>query len=454
MQVQSRNPATGAVIDSYEFDTDPEAALTRAQRAFDSWRERPLRERERLLAALGETLRENEAAYAQVMTAEMGKPIEQARGEVEKCAWLCDHYAEYAGRYLQADRYPSPPGTDVRTRYDPLGPMLAVMPWNFPFWQVLRFAVPALAAGNVALLSHAPEVPGCAEAIADAFAEAGFPDGTFQNLFVDVETLHEAVVADDRVHALTLTGGEGAGRAVAETAGANLTKTVLELGGSDPLVVLPDADVEAAADTAVDARMQNGGQSCIAAKRILVHEAVAETFTDRFLDGIDDLVVGDPTDPQTDVGPLVSADHRDGLHEQVQASVDAGATLERGGEIPDREGAFYEPTVLTDVPAGCPAAEEEVFGPVASVFTVESAEAAITRANDTPYGLGASLWTDPDRGAELAADIDAGCVFVNEMTKSDPRVPFGGVKDSGYGRELGAAGVHELVNRKTVWVED
>jgi succinate-semialdehyde dehydrogenase/glutarate-semialdehyde dehydrogenase len=328
------------------------------------------------------------------------------------------------------------------------------MPWNFPFWQVLRFAVPALAAGNVALLSHAPEVPGCAEAIADAFAEAGFPDGTFQNLFVDVETLHEAVVADDRVHALTLTGSEGAGRAVAETAGANLTKTVLELGGSDPLVVLPDADVEAAADTAVDARMQNGGQSCIAAKRILVHEAVAETFTDRFLDGIDDLVVGDPTDPQTDVGPLVSADHRDGLHEQVQASVDAGATLERGGEIPDREGAFYEPTVLTDVPAGCPAAEEEVFGPVASVFTVESAEAAITRANDTPYGLGASLWTDPDRGAELAADIDAGCVFVNEMTKSDPRVPFGGVKDSGYGRELGAAGVHELVNRKTVWVED
>ena len=454
--MESINPATGEPIETYERDDAAaiEQTLEQATTTFAAWRERPLADREAVLAAAAAELRDNAAEYAALMTAEMGKPISQARGEVEKCAWVCEHYAEHAGTYLQDDRHPSPPGVDARTSYEPLGPVLAVMPWNYPFWQVFRFAAPALAAGNVGLLSHAPEVPGVARAIEQVFDRAGAPAGAFQTLLIGVDPIHETVLPDDRVAAATVTGSNPAGRAVAATAGDQLKPTVLELGGSDPFVVLDDADVAAAAETAARARFQNTGQSCIAAKRLLVHEAVFDRFRTAFLAAVDELTMGDPTADETDLGPLVSQRHRDGLHEQVTASVEAGATLLRGGTLPDRPGAFYPPTVLADVPAGCPVDAEETFGPVAAVYQVPDADTAIAKANETQYGLGASVWTtDRDRGRAVAARIEAGNVFVNELVKSDPRVPFGGIKKSGYGRELAAAGIHEFLNRKTIWVE-
>ena len=449
------NPATGERVATYEAATeaDADAALARATEAFDSWRDRPMRERERLLADAAEVLRTNEAEYAALMTEEMGKPIEQARSEVQKCAWVCDYYAETASQHLAPDAHASPPGTEVRTVHDPLGPVLAVMPWNFPFWQVFRFAAPYLTAGNVGLLKHASAVPGCARAIEAVFDEAGYPDGVFQSLLLPSSHV-DGLLTDDRVRAATLTGSGPAGRAVASTAGEELKKTVLELGGSDPFVVLDDADVEAAAETGVWARHLNGGQSCIAAKRFLVHTDVHDAFLDAFLDAVDDLTVGDPTDEATDVGPQASADLLAGLHDQVAATVDAGATVLRGGEPMDREGAFYPPTVLTDVPEGSPADAEELFGPVAAVYEVEDEAAAVELANDTRFGLGASVWTENrDRGRAVARQIDAGCTYVNQLVKSDPRVPFGGVKESGYGRELAGAGIREFVNRKTLWVE-
>lgn len=450
-----RNPATNEHVATYEEDTDDEVETTlqTAVETFETWRERPLREREELIAAAGEVLRENKRQYAETMTTEMGKPISQAIAEVEKCAWACDHYAEYAGSYLAAERYPSPPGTEVRTVHDPLGPVLAVMPWNFPLWQVIRFAAPYLTAGNVGLLKHASNVPGCATLLEEIFEEAGYPEGVFQSMLIGSDRV-EDVLADDRVRAATLTGSGPAGRAVAETAGKHLKKTVLELGGSDPYIVLDDAALDTAVDTGVRARTQNGGQSCIAAKRFIVHEAVYEEFLDRLVDAFEELTVGDPMDEETDVGPMASPSLRDDLHEQVEESVEAGATVEVGGEIPDRDGAYYPPTVLTDVPEGCPADEEETFGPVAAVYEISNDEQAIEHANDTRFGLGASLWTaDRERGKRLARRIDAGCVYINEMVKSDPRIPFGGVKDSGYGRELSRDGIREFVNRKTVWVE-
>jgi succinate-semialdehyde dehydrogenase/glutarate-semialdehyde dehydrogenase len=327
------------------------------------------------------------------------------------------------------------------------------MPWNFPFWQVFRFAAPYLTAGNVGILKHASNVPGCALAIEEVFREAGYPDDVFQSLLIPSD-LVDGLLTDDRVRAATLTGSGPAGRAVAASAGEQLKKTVLELGGSDPFLVLDDADVSAAAETGAWARNLNGGQSCIAAKRFVVHTDVYDAFLDALVDEIDALVVGDPTDEATDVGPQAREDLMESLHEQVTASVDAGATLVTGGEPLDRAGAFYPPTVLTDVPDGCPVDTEETFGPVATVYEVDDEEAAIETANDTEFGLGASVWTeDRDRGERVASRIDAGCVYVNQLVKSDPRVPFGGVKDSGYGRELSEAGIKEFVNRKTVWVE-
>jgi succinate-semialdehyde dehydrogenase/glutarate-semialdehyde dehydrogenase len=448
------NPATGERIDSYpELDDDEvEEALAASADAFEQWREVPLREREELLVAAGEVLRENKQRYAETMTEEMGKPISQAIAEIEKCAWGCDHYAEYAHAYLQDDHHPSPPGTDVRTVHEPLGPVLAVMPWNYPFWQVVRFAAPYLTAGNVGLLKHASNVPGTAMAIEEVFREAGYPEDVFQTLLVGSGKV-EDLLADDRVRAATLTGSGPAGRAVAKTAGEHLKKTVLELGGSDPFVVLDDADLDEAVETGVWARNQNGGQSCIAAKRFIVHEAVYDEYVDRLVAAVEDLTVGDPTEEETDVGPQADPDLLADLHEQVVASVEAGATVLTGGEPLDREGAYYPPTVLTDVPGGCPADREETFGPVAAVYEVADEREAVRLANDTRFGLGASLWTeDRERGHRLAREVDAGCVYVNEMVKSDPRIPFGGVKDSGYGRELSAAGIREFVNRKTVWV--
>jgi succinate-semialdehyde dehydrogenase/glutarate-semialdehyde dehydrogenase len=331
--------------------------------------------------------------------------------------------------------------------------VLAVMPWNFPFWQVIRFAAPYLTAGNVGVLKHASNVPGCALALEEVFREAGYPEGVFQALLVGSDRM-EDVIADDRIRAATLTGSGPAGRSVAETAGRHLKKTVLELGGSDPFVVLDDADIESAVQTGAVARTLNGGQSCIAAKRFIVHEAVTEEFLDGLVTAFESLTVGDPMEEETDIGPQADADLMADLHEQVQASVEAGATVLTGGEPLDREGAYYPPTILTDVPRGCPVDTEETFGPVASVYTVADEEEAITLANNTRFGLGASLWTgDRERGRRLARQVDAGCVYVNELTKSDPRIPFGGVKDSGYGRELSQAGIREFVNRKTVWIE-
>ena len=449
------NPATGERLNVYDPDDDEavERKLDRATSTFEDWREVPLRKREQLLVNAGEVLRENKQRYAELMTREMGKPITQAVAEVEKCAWACDHYAEYAHKYLSEEHHPSPPGTEVKTVHDPLGPVLAVMPWNYPFWQVIRFAAPYLTAGNVGLLKHASNVPGCALALEEVFAEAGYPDGAFQTLMVGSSNV-DGILADDRVRAATLTGSGPAGRAVAETAGKHLKKTVLELGGSDPFIVLDDADLDAALETGVQARTLNGGQSCIAAKRFIVHTDVYDEYVDRLVAAFEDLTVGDPMSDETDVGPQADPDLMAELHDQVQASVDAGATLLTGGEPLDQTGAFYPPTVLTDVPSGCPADTEETFGPVATVYEVADAEEAIAVANDTRFGLGASLWTaDRERGQRLARDISAGCVYINEMTKSDPRVPFGGIKDAGYGRELSEMGIKEFVNKKTVWVE-
>ncbi|WP_123622349.1 NAD-dependent succinate-semialdehyde dehydrogenase [Halorubrum sp. CSM-61] len=450
------DPATDEVIESYEghSPSDVDEMLGTATAAFETWRQRPLADRERLLASAGEVLRENADEYAETVTREMGKPISQAEAEVEKCARACDHYAEHASAYLEPEHHPSPPGTAVKTAYEPLGPVLAVMPWNFPFWQVFRFAAPYLTAGNVGLLKHASNVPGCALAIEEVFREAGYPEGVFQSLLIPSDRV-EDVVADDRVTAATLTGSEGAGRAVAATAGENLKKTVLELGGSDPYVVLSDADLEAAATTGAWARNQNGGQSCIAAKRFVVVDDAYDEFLGRFAEAVESLAVGDPQDSETDVGPQARQDLLEEVHEQVRDSVEAGATLVTGGEPLDREGAYYPPTVLADVPEGCPVDTEEVFGPVAAVYRVDDEAAAVEKANDTEFGLGASVWTtDRDRGERLAGQIDAGCVYVNELVKSDPRVPFGGVGISGYGRELSEAGIKEFVNRKTVWLAD
>ncbi|MFC7193933.1 NAD-dependent succinate-semialdehyde dehydrogenase [Halosimplex aquaticum] len=452
--MEAIDPSTGARIETYEEHTESDVteALDRATEAFDDWRARSIRDREQLLAAAGEVLRENKREYAETITREMGKPVTQSLSEVEKCARVCDHYAEHASAYLDSDPHPSPPGSTVRTEYEPLGAVLAVMPWNFPFWQVFRFAAPYLAAGNVGLLKHASNVPGCALAIEDVFREAGCPEGVFQSLLIPSDLVDD-VIADDRVRAATLTGSGPAGRSVAATAGDHLKKTVLELGGSDPFVVLDDADVETAAETGAWARNLNGGQSCIAAKRFVVHTDVYDDFLDAFVDEIDSLAVGDPMDEETEVGPQAREDLMVELHEQVAESVGAGATIVTGGEPLDREDLL--PAHGSDRRSrGCPADSEETFGPVATVYEVADEDEAVDKANDTNFGLGASVWTeDRDRGERVAGRIDAGCVYVNQLVKSDPRVPFGGVKDSGYGRELSEVGITEFVNRKTVWVE-
>lgn len=453
--MESVNPATGERIKRYDQadSADLERALSDATGAYADWRERPIREREQLLADVAELLEARTDEYATLMTREMGKPLSETRSELEKCAWVCRHYAEHAGAYLGATHHPSPPGAAVRTEYEPLGPVLAVMPWNFPFWQVFRFAAPSLTAGNVGLLKHAPSVPGCAQAIEELFRDAGYPDGVFQSLLLPVELVGEAI-ADERVRAATLTGSDRAGSAVASTAGKHLKKTVLELGGSDPFIVLDDADIEQAVETGALARTLNGGQSCIAAKRFLIHTDVYDSFVPKLVETVEALSIGDPLDETTDIGPLASVDARDRLTEQVDRSVEAGATVLTGGTPLDRPGAFYPPTVLADVPEDCPAVREELFGPVAAVFEIADDAEAIELANDTEFGLGASIWTtDRARGERLGRRIEAGCVYLNQLVKSDPRVPFGGIKRSGYGRELAEPGIKEFVNRKTVWVE-
>ncbi len=454
--MESLNPATGEVVETFEGD-DAEAVdekLQQASETYEEWHERPIEERQQLLSNAAEVLRDNKRKYAELMTEEMGKPIDSAVAEAEKCAWACDYYAEHAGEFLQDERIGTEPDVESYVSYESLGAVLAVMPWNFPFWQVFRFAAPNLTAGNVGLLKHASNVPQCALAIQEVFEEAGYPEGAFTALLVGSDKM-ESVIEDDRISAVTITGSEPAGRAVAETAGKELKKTVLELGGSDPFVVLSDADIEDAAKTGAQARCINAGQSCIAAKRFVVEEDVYDEFIEKFIEEMEAMTIGDPMDEGTDIGPQAREDLMNDLHEQVEESIDAGATLELGGEPLDREGPYYPPTVLTDVPDGSPAADEEMFGPVASVFQVSDTEEAIQRANATDFGLGASIWTqDKDRAKRVAPQIEAGCVFVNELVKSDPRVPFGGVKNSGYGRELSKQGIREFMNKKTTWLAE
>ncbi len=447
------NPATGQVVrELAEHDgSEVERRLAAAACAFASWRRTDFPERAAPMRRAAALLRERAERYARLMTEEMGKPIAAGRAEAEKCAWVCDFYAEHAARFLDPERV----ATEAReswVRFEPLGPVLAIMPWNFPFWQVFRFAAPALMAGNVGLLKHASNVPGSALAIEELFRDAGFPEGCFACLLVGSEAVAE-LIRDPRVRAVTLTGSDAAGRKVAEEAGKALKKTVLELGGSDPFIVLADADVEPVAVQAARARAINSGQSCIAAKRFIVEAPVAERFERAFVAAIEGLRVGDPLDPATEVGPLARADLVASLHSQVERSLAAGARLATGGRRLDRVGFFYAPTVLAGVEPGMPAFDEETFGPVAALVTARDAAHAVELANRSPYGLAASIWTgDPARGRDLAPAIEAGSVFVNEIVKSDPRLPFGGVKDSGYGRELSDFGIREFVNIKTVWV--
>ncbi|HEY7114130.1 MAG TPA: NAD-dependent succinate-semialdehyde dehydrogenase [Thermoanaerobaculia bacterium] len=453
MSIASVDPATGAVLRTFE-PLEPRAVAERlaaARRAFEAWKRTPFSERAALMNRAGGILEAEKARFGELMTREMGKPIGSAAAEAEKCAWVCRYYAENAGRFL-ADE---PAGTDASeswVRYEPLGAVLAVMPWNFPFWQVFRFAAPALMAGNVGLLKHASNVPQCALAIEEIFARAGFPAGVFQALLVGSDRVG-ALIEDPRVAAVTLTGSEGAGVSVGGAAGRQLKKVVLELGGSDPFLVMPSADLAKAADTAVKARTINNGQSCIAAKRFLVHDAIAADFERRFVEKMAALKVGDPMDPATDVGPLATPAIRAEVDEQVRKTVAAGAKLRLGGKPLDRPGNFYAPTVLAGVPARSPGADEEIFGPVASLFSFRNLDEGIALANRTRFGLGASAWTsDRAERDRLIAGIEAGAVFVNGMVKSDPRLPFGGVKHSGFGRELSQHGIREFVNVKTVWV--
>ncbi|MBC7791085.1 MAG: NAD-dependent succinate-semialdehyde dehydrogenase [Anaerolineae bacterium] len=453
MPISSINPATGETLATYcELSAAAlEQAVARASDAFREYREVPMAERARRMLRVADILEAERAEFGRMMTLEMGKPIAAARDEAVKCARACRYYAENAERMLE----PEDVATDAKRSYvvyQPVGVVLAVMPWNFPFWQVFRFAAPALMAGNVALLKHASNVPQCALAIEQIFRRAGFEDGVFTSLLVGAEAVGR-LLEDARVVAATLTGSEGAGRSVASIAGKNLKKTVLELGGSDPFIVMPSADLDTAILTAVKARTINSGQSCIAAKRFIIHEGIAGDFERGFVAGMAKLTVGDPLLESTAVGPLATPRILAELDEQVLKSVEAGARVLVGGARLEGAGNFYQPTVLTDIPRNSPAFAEELFGPVASLFRVASAAEAIALANDTSFGLASSVWTnDANERDRFIEEIQAGQVFINAMVASDPRLPFGGVKRSGYGRELAAFGLREFVNVKTVWI--
>jgi succinate-semialdehyde dehydrogenase/glutarate-semialdehyde dehydrogenase len=452
--IASVNPATGERLREFAAlsDREIEARLTRAADAFPRWRDASVRERAAIVRRAGEILDADKARFSKLMTLEMGKLFSAAQEEIAKCALNCRFYADNAERFLAPEPVPIE-GERSFVTYQPLGPVLAVMPWNFPFWQVLRFAAPALAAGNVALLKHASNVPQCALAIEEVFSRAGAPDGVFQTLLVGSEVVSR-VLSDPRVVAATLTGSEGAGSSVASTAGRHIKKTVLELGGSDPFIVMPSADLALAVDTAVRARTINSGQSCIAAKRFIVHSAIADDFERRFVAAMASLPVGDPMLPETRVGPLASEQLRRELEDQVERTVRAGARVLTGGRRLDGPGWFYAPTVLTDIPPDSPAYADELFGPVASLFRVADVDEAIALANATRFGLGSSAWTrDSAEVDRFVERLEAGTLFVNGMVASDPRFPFGGVKASGYGRELGAYGLREFTNVKTVRIK-
>jgi succinate-semialdehyde dehydrogenase/glutarate-semialdehyde dehydrogenase len=453
MTIESVNPATGELIRTFDALNDAaiNAALECSTGAFRVNRARSFDERAARMRRAAGILERRKEELGRLMTIEMGKPVKAAIAEAVKCAGACLYYAEHAAGFL-ADEPVRTEAQETFIRYEPIGTVLAVMPWNFPFWQVFRFAAPALMAGNVALLKHASNVPQCALGIEEVFRDAGFTDHEFQTLLIGSDQV-ERIIGDPRVKAVTLTGSEPAGASVASIAGKHIKKAVLELGGSDPFIVMPSASLDDAVSTAVKARVINNGQSCIAAKRFIVHEAIGDEFVMRFVKAMEALKVGDPLDESTDIGPLATPQIVKDIEKQVRESIEAGAQLLTGGKRLGERGNFYAPTVLARIPAAAPAAREETFGPVASVFIVKDVAEAIAVANDIPFGLGSSVWTNDRAEADRFIDgIEAGQVFINAMVASDPRVPFGGTKNSGFGRELGAYGIREFVNVKTVWI--
>ncbi len=450
---ESIHPATGSVFEKYAAHRpdEVEAIVAQTGAAAQAWAEVDVSQRAEQLTKVAEILEAKKEEFARLMTREMGKPITQARAEVAKCAWVCRYYAEHGPSLLEDEALPSD-AAESFISYEPLGVVLAVMPWNFPFWQVFRFAAPALMAGNAGLLKHASNVCGCAMAIEAIFREAGCPADLFRTLLIPSDAV-AAVIENKAVAAVTLTGSEQAGSAVAAVAGRAIKKTVLELGGSDPYLILDDADLDLAAAKCAQSRLINGGQSCIAAKRFLVHRTVIQPFTEKLIEAMRQCRMGDPELDATEIGPLARMDLRDTLHEQVIRSIHAGAQLQLGGQLPQGPGAYYPPTVLTSVRPGMPAFDEEIFGPVAAVTAVEDVAKAVRLANYSPYGLGAAVFTqDVARGRAIARKIQSGCCFINDFVKSDPRLPFGGIKRSGYGRELSKLGIREFVNVKTICV--
>lgn len=452
-EFRSIDPSTGRLVGERPEATpaDLEAALSQSDAAFADWSRAPLETRAAALRSLGAVLRRRAAADGLMMAEEMGKPFAQGKGEAEKCAWACEFAAEHAAAWLAPEHIATEAAASY-VRHDPMGPVLAIMPWNFPFWQLFRFGASALMAGNTVILKHAPNVPRCAEAIVEIAREAGLPEGLIVSVNARVDQI-EGLIADRRVAAVTLTGSTRAGQAVAAAAGRHLKPSVLELGGSDPFIVLEDADLDKAADVAARARLQNNGQSCIAAKRFIVVKSVAEAFVERFRATMETHTLGDPREAATKVGPMARRDLRDELADQVARSIAAGARCVLGGATPDRDGWWYPPTLLVDAGPGMAAWDDETFGPCAAVRVVDDAEAAIAAASASPYGLGAALWTqDRDRAAALAARLRCGAVFVNDLVRSDPRMPFGGTKMSGWGRELGREGMLQFTDVKSVWI--
>lgn len=453
-KIQSKNPWNGKV--EAEFDLLSTEEIENKTRvsfdAFQSWKSTSISTRSSLLKKAGEILQEKKEEYAGLITLEMGKVIRESSAEIEKCALACDYYAENAEEFLALEKINLPDGKKAKVIYQPLGVILAVMPWNFPFWQVFRFAAPTLMAGNVGILKHASNVPQCALAIESVFRDAGFPEGVFQSFLIDSKATL-TLLEDDRIKAVSLTGSEKAGSAVASTAGKNIKKSLLELGGSDPFIVLADADVEKAAETAVKARMVNFGQSCIAGKRFIIEESVYDLFLEKFKENLSELKFGDPTAESSDYACMARSDLAEELHEQVQKSVKLGAKILLGDKKSEAGSAQFTPTILTDIPENSPAYSEELFGPVATIFKVKNAAEAIRIANATEFGLGASIWTtDLAKGESLAAEIESGAVFLNSIVASQPALPFGGIKKSGFGRELGRMGILEFVNSKTVYL--
>ncbi len=454
MPIQSINPYTSQVIKTFEEDSEDKIneVLLLAASTYRIWKNTTWANRSNLMKKAAGVLRSKQQEFARMMALEMGKPIKEGIEEIKKCAIACEYYAEHAVKFLQ-DEVIEAEGTKNVITYYPIGAVLAIMPWNFPFWQVFRFAAPTLMAGNVGLLKHASNVPQCALAIESVFTDAGFPEGAFQTVLLGVEKI-ETLIADDIVQAVTLTGSEKAGSAVSSIAGKYIKKTVMELGGSDPFIVLPDADLDYTAQMAVKARMINTGQSCICAKRFIVYQSVAEKFTELMKKYMLQLKTGNPLEDDIDYGPMARKDLAEELLEQVKSSVEKGAKVVIGGSRPNREGAFFQPTILTHVKPGMPAYEEEMFGPVAAIITVKDDAEAIATANDSVYGLGGSVWTkDLKKGEALARQLESGFVTVNDIVKSDPKLPFGGIKRSGYGRELSHLGIREFTNIKTLRIK-